>query len=514
MCQEDDIPITPEIKCQTPSVIEVAEPASSELTSDSDLSYVNFYDVENSQIYKKTKNSEQVTLIEAKILPEEPVINMPSVDTEKSDMNGNLASEKDKHPTVEGAEMTNPESPVNERKIISKGRIEDRPNFIKATPSARQRTLSHQDNSRTLKRFNSESDLLDNSFDKPPTVISKKKDNTLISKIYQDPNVRNFALSNRNQLPVKNVEVSKPPLRNQLSVDANVIAHATNNNVKQSSYNSDNGLSPSYIRNKSYYSSDEDLSSNHSAVNESIPAFKGFQNLNVRRNRLHSRPSVSSEDGLLSDSSTNLDKSPRPKSTRGLIYSSSEDLLSIDEIEKVPKRKDNTLISKIYQDPNVRNFALASREYIPVPDDTVPKTPKFVSSSAEDILSDHSVRQFRDNRENPIKPHESNENYLTPGISLDSLRIEEIPLSPIVKQSAKEEGLYERKMTTPDPDIDELVKKKIVHNILGQFTKSQPNLATNQKLQVPRERKISMDSEEVCISVKDLKKKFENNDVS
>lgn len=475
------------------------------------MSYVNFYDVENSQIYKKAKNSEQVTLLEAKILPEEPVINMPSV--EKSDMNGNLASEKDKHPTAEGAEMANPESPsTTERKIISKGRIEDRPNFIKATPSAKQRTVSQTDNSRTLRRLNSESELLDDAFEKPPTVISKKRDNTLISKIYQDPNVRHFALSNRNQLPMENAEVSKPPLRNQLSLDATVIAHATNNNVRQSSYNSDEGLSSSYLRKKSYYSSDEDLTSNHSGANESIPAFRGFQNLNVRSGRLNSRPSVSSEDGLLSDSSVSLEKPARPKSTRGLIYSSSEDLLSIDEIETVPKKKDNTLISKIYQDPNVRNFALANREYIPVPEDAVPKTPKYISSSAEDILSDHSVRQFRD--ENLVKSHESNGNSISLGMSLDSLRIEEIPLTPVVKQSAREEGLYERKMTTPDPDIDELAKKKIVHNILGQFTKSQPNLAATKKLQVPRERKMSTDSEEVSISVKDLKKKFENNDVS
>ncbi|XP_018574031.1 uncharacterized protein LOC108913044 isoform X2 [Anoplophora glabripennis] len=510
--QEEEAPISPEIKYQTPSVIEVAELASSELTSDSDLSYVNFYDVENSQIYKRTKNSEQVTLIEARILPEEPVIDMPSVETEKSDMNGNLASEKDKHPSADSAEASGQERPsTNERKIISKGKIEDRPNFVKATPTVRQRTLPQKDNSQILKRFKSETDLLDDSFDKPPTVISRKKDNTLISKIYLDPNVRNFALSNRNQLPVQDVEISKPPLRNQLSLDATVLAHAMNNNVKQPSYNSDDGLSSNYIRKKSYYSSEEDLSSNHSAVNESNSAFKGFQNPNVRSYRLHSRPSVSSEDGLLSDSSLSLEK-PRPKSTRSLIYSSSEDLLSIDEPEKLPKRRDNTLISKIYQDPNVRNFALTNREYIPVSEDTIPKSPRYLSSSNEDLLSDHSVHQFRDVEKTLVKSHEPNGTSITSGMSLDSLKIEEIPATPKIKQSAREEITYERKMATPDPDINELAKKKIVHNILGQFTKSQPNLVGTSRLEIPKERKMSTDSEEISISVKDLKKRFENND--
>ncbi|KAJ8913546.1 hypothetical protein NQ315_017097 [Exocentrus adspersus] len=487
----EEAPISPEIKYQTPIVVEVAEQESSELTSDSDLSYINFYDVENSQIYKKSTNSEQVTLIEAKLLPEEPLIEIQ----EKSDMNGNLASEKDKHPSEADAPVP------SERKILSKGKVEDKPNFVKATPTVRQRTLTGKpDNARALKRAKSETDLLDDSFDKRPTVLGKKKDNTLISKIYLDPTVRNFALHNRNQLPVKDVETSKPPLRNQHSIDANVFALATSNEPKKNVYNSDDGITLNHNRKKSYYSSEEDLS-----LHETAPSFRGFHNSHVRSSRLSSRPSVSSEDGLLSDSSTTLEKPCKAKSTRSFIYSSSEDLLSIDETEKVHKKKDNTLISKIYQDPNVRNFALTNREYMPVPEEEIPpltpKTPKPFHSSHEDLLlSDHSINQFAD-VEKTVR--ESNGASISSSISMDSLRIEETP------KHGREEPVYERKMTTPDPDIDELARKKIVHNILGQF---QPNQSKVQIVSRPRERKISTDSEEVSISVKDLKKRFENND--
>lgn len=153
--------IIPTIKTQE-ALGDRAQEAVSELTSDSDVSYVNCYDVTNSQVYKKTKNGEK------------------EADGTGSNLNGT---------DEERIEIVKREVPVlKERKYIKAHPIYSSP--LKAS------------NQTVLRRHKSETDLLEDSFDAPPKVLARKKDNTLISRIYSQPHVRQFALSSRNQVNV------------------------------------------------------------------------------------------------------------------------------------------------------------------------------------------------------------------------------------------------------------------------------------------------------------------------
>ncbi|XP_045470819.1 uncharacterized protein LOC123678075 isoform X2 [Harmonia axyridis] len=141
---------------------------SSEITSDSDVSLVNCYDVTQSVVYRKLSadNNEEVQTaekyfgfesLEASSNFEEPI----SLDQEPP------------RPIARPRKLLN-SSPSNDSKMQS---------------------VAMENDSKLMKST-------EDSFDTVPYVINKRSDNTLIKRIYSDPSVRSFALSNRNKLPI------------------------------------------------------------------------------------------------------------------------------------------------------------------------------------------------------------------------------------------------------------------------------------------------------------------------
>ncbi|CAH1994575.1 unnamed protein product [Acanthoscelides obtectus] len=299
----------------------------------------------------------------------------------------------------------------------------ERPKYLKLNSAAPSRSLKSPLEITSLRRHKSETDLLsEDSFNNPPRILGRKKDNTLISKIYQDPHVRKFALSSRDHLPVETVNYGR--------YDGNQLC-----------YNSDDG----FPRRKLLSYDDDLLSSNVVRKNEQ---FRGLRRVQQ-----------------------NLEKGQRQH-----IYSSSEDLLGNDECEKTSPRKDNTIVSKIYQDPNVRSFALTNKER--------ESLRKKSYSSEEDVFS---------NKSSPGSP------------KLSSTRSESCLNDTITKNEIE---IKTRFVHTPDPDIDELSKKQIVHNILDRMSRS-------RDVSQERGRKDGyITDEEINVSVKDLRKLFESNEIT
>lgn len=143
------------------------------MTNDSDLSLANCYDVENCKIYycppdNKEKKIE-IKLNEKQIIIPDAEIRVPTQNFQKED--------------------TPPQS-------INK---------INNT----QKTFRTDEKPKTTENFNKTYEKIQpipavrtnqtNSSSAPAKVINKKSDNTLIKKIYSDPNVRNFALQNRSE---------------------------------------------------------------------------------------------------------------------------------------------------------------------------------------------------------------------------------------------------------------------------------------------------------------------------
>ncbi|XP_072402634.1 uncharacterized protein [Diabrotica undecimpunctata] len=356
------------------------------LTSDSDLSYVHVYDVENAVISKKTRDQP-------------------------------IKSEPEK----------------NNR-------------FVKGTTTTTRRFTNNQ----PLKRYKSETDLLDDSFYSPPKVLGRKKDNTLISKIYLDPHVRSFVLSNREHLPENN---KVPTFRTQLSSPEMVLDHKA--------YHSDDGLSLRHT--KRYFSSQEDLLSSNS-----IEVHNGTMTHTAKM-------SFSSEDEQFSEKSPVFSTAP----VNRRIYSSSEDLLSADEIDS-SKKKDNTLISKIYQQPHVRQYALTARPFIPVKEEK--RIEKSISSEDEVFI------------EITKAPKVSSPKVLPDlDTQFETMNIKE-------KEPATNEHDNEN-----DPGVEEIARKKIVHNFLQKYSTSSTNL------KITDSREDITNEEDITISVKDLRKRFEKN---
>ncbi|KAG5883828.1 hypothetical protein JTB14_033749 [Gonioctena quinquepunctata] len=404
-------------------------------TSDSDMSFINYYDVEKSQVYKTQK--------------------------EKSDVNGNIPGEKDKHRETTNSNLENKsvETPTPKPR--------ERPNYVKQqtkTPN----TLTNKIEPRELKRAQSESDLLSDSFYTPPRVLTKKKDNTLISKIYSNPHVRSFALSNRNSIPAE-TGMPTPNFRTQLSVPENILQARYND--KNSLYNSDEGAP---MKKQTLYSSAEDL----------IEANKPGQYQRARSPKF----SISSEDDLLSEQSLE-----HGKLSKSHMFSSYEDLVSAEEYAQIPRKKDNTLISRIYQQQNVRNYALSNRDFIPDNGKSVRKYSESVSS--EDIFSDDGSRVKEINKQPAALQRKADtEKRIV-------IEKENVPIS-------SEEIECETNVVTPDQEINEVARKKIVHNILDQIGNPQQKHKVSRK-QVEEYQESNNTDEEITVSVKELRRKFE-----
>nr|CAH7738565.1 unnamed protein product [Callosobruchus chinensis] len=251
---------TPNASLRSVSLLSPEPKTELEMTSDSDLSVINCYNIAKSEV--------SVT---------------PKV------ING----------TIDNASASESEIEVV-KKDMPKAR--ERPKYLKLNSSAASRNLRSPMETTNLKRYKSETDLLsEESFDSPPRILGRKKDNTLISRIYQDPLVRSFALSSREQLPVETLNYSRY-------------------NGNQLGYNSDDGF-PSRTRRKLFSCDDNLLSSNVvGTTNEQFGRPRSYKSVT----------SPSSEEGI--------------SLQRQQIYSSSEDLLETEE------------------NPNVRNFAMTNGE--------------------------------------------------------------------------------------------------------------------------------------------------------
>lgn len=416
-----------------------------EATSDSDASYVNYYDVEKSQVYKKTINE----------------------NIQKKDNEGNVS---------------NPE-------LEKKKPLYNKVNSVTPLRYNKNTTVEK-------KRHKSESDLVsEDCFDAPPKVLSRKKDNTLISKIYSQPHVRNFALINRKQVPGDDSSLPTSPISPTSSIYEN-----SRYNGKVALYNSEGEMS--YNR-KSAYSSTEDLVEPAPKQQSFVRSTSAFIISNNQR-----KNSVSSEDDILSEHSPNVSLTAK-RNSKNHIYSSSDDLLSVEEQEIPQKRKDNTLIEKIYQNPQVRNYGLSSRDYIPVQvNSSTPVTPVKKTYSSDDDFPEIKI--------SPKKPEILiSVEAISPvrgqyGSNYDLHLASELDLDT----EKPNEEVVMRNLSTPDPEIDELAKMKLVHNLIDKFGESRPEITPRKKVNSTDKAEQNDSESEVHVSVKELRKKFENKNVS
>lgn len=355
------------------------------------MSCTNFYDVENSKVYK----------------------------TINSNINNDVNGRSDTSLSIDENSNLMPKRNENLfKKNDTQSSVRERPTYLKLNSVSRPRNIEKPLEG-SMRRHKSESDLLE-ELDRPK-VLSRKKDNTLISKIYSNPQVRQFALSSRNQLPID---------------ELTFVSSSGRQNVNRS-YNSDDGMARSPV---TIYNSNEDLLS--PKINVPTSSSRNYQISNPKY-------SCSSENDILSETGSAHTEN---KSTKLSIYGSNKNLLGSNVSEN-----DMQFIRIIPDDAKLnqtQNFLENSR----------------ISGSQESLLSDDPRRSSR----------------------TTSLLLGRAP------------RLGER---TPSPDIEELVKKKIVHNILDQMERPQSDA-------ILKKEAIDDEKETVHISVKDLRKRFENNDVS
>ncbi|CAH1127866.1 unnamed protein product [Ceutorhynchus assimilis] len=413
--------------------------STAEVTSESDTSFVNFYDVEHGQVMKKTKNED---VHQIPIKPQPPVAR-PRV----------LGGESKKYEKASSKNMQRNNSPI-ERPI--------------------------------LRRHLSESSLLDDSVDAHPKALHQKKDNTLISKIYKDPKIRLFALNSREGV----IHGDKQYL-SQKSLDSKISLGTSA---------SDDGLTSEYESGKtgkmSFFSSEEDLLSLNSEV-----SFVATKNGDVKLNESeHRNIRTPSPSPLIT---------PNTPSTRKFIYSSQEDLLSIDEVGSLPQRKDNTLISKIYQDHKVRNFALnTNREFQP----DLHSKPRKVSSSDEEHY--HYNEKVTIQKRNFAHKYNSYDDLSSADMSFEdnyqnghNLSIDQKSATLMVKTSSAVSSVNDG-YNSEDLEIEEIARRHVVREALGKFSKSEMVINSNFH------RGTSFEEGDVRVSVRDLRKKFETNEVS
>lgn len=326
------------------------------------------------------------------------------------------------------------------------------PNFTKATSVSSSR-YNKNDNLGQKKRPKSESELLIDDFNEPPKILAKKKDNTIISKIYSQPHVRKFALSSRQHVPA---ELPTPNL------------NSDRYNGSKTNYNSEGETPFKKI-------STEDLSNASRNLNISGRS-KSLMNIN--------RISVSSEEDFLSEHSPSTGLTGK-QNIKSHIYNSSDDLFSIEEKETPQKKKDNTLIGKIYQDPQVRNYALLNRDNIRL-EVTNSTTVKNSCSSEEEIPETKTSISSSNDIEIPIKANHKS-NYF---------------------------HSEEKHVVTPNTEMHEIANKKIVHTVLDKFSTKTPVVMRKSKYNSTSKLVLNDTKSETFVSVKELRKKFEKENVS
>ncbi|XP_050306519.1 uncharacterized protein LOC126743472 isoform X2 [Anthonomus grandis grandis] len=402
--------------------------STSEITSDSDLSFVNFYDVEHSQVIQKTKNEDVVIPIKAPALYK----SISEPDYIKKDEHDDIAL------------------PVAKPRIMGVQTKQENGHFIKNTVTSKQRNIEPP-----LKRNLSQSSLIEDSFDAPPKVLHQKKDNTIISKIYKDPKVRLYAMNSREELLGSDSDYNKIVYRNQKSYDAKEQFLAKARSEHESSDNSE--YESGKTGKMSFFSSEEDLLS------------------------------LNSESNI---------KTPQATTPKKFIYSSNEDLLSLsgDELNSISQRK-------AYQVANMKNFALQTEYKNEV------STHEVFIHRPQRKENDHEQLQIKNNTANLKKLFSSYEDLSSADISLEhhpnttqSHTIEPRPLSQ-QSFSTLDESVSE--------DLEEVARRHVVKQTLGKFSKSEFSL-TESRFQ---RGSLIEDNDNIRVSVRDLRKKFECCDV-
>lgn len=406
--------VTPEDETM-PSYTETSHP----YTSDSDLSYVNSYDVEHSQIVKKSKNEN----VQIPIKPQG--LSYRSLDNDYE------------------------ETPVARPRILG---AQPKPNGVQIPIVAKPRVLSLQSNS------------VEESYNSPPKVLHQKKDNTLISRIYKDPRVRLFSLQSREDVPGSDTDHYTPTFYSPRTNENKFTYNETTSVYLNNKSMSDDGVTSEGESGKtgkmSFFSSEEDLLSLNSES-----SFRQVEITSASNGEVRVRA-----------------QSPRKPNIHR--FSSHEDLLSIDEhtqVSSIPRRKDNTLISKIYQDPNVRNFANKTnhKEFV---DDYQRKNRKSPSSEEKHTRTVFAVE------------------LSSPEISLEVVR------SPTPSSGKSENS-----------EIDDLARKHVVSGVLHKLlgTEAFEDVEDVVDGRAPFSRSTSVDDlSSIRVSVRDLRMKFESSEVS
>lgn len=401
--------VTPEEQTM-PSYTEMPHP----YTSDSDLSYVNSYDVEHSQIVIKSKNEN----VQIPVKPQ-----------------GSLGNDYE-------------ETPVARPRILG---AQPKLNDVQSPVLAKPRVLSLQSSS------------VEESYNNPPKVLHQKKDNTLISRIYKDPRVRLFSLQSREDVPGSNADHYTPTFYSPKTNENKFTYNETTSVYLNHKSTSDDGITSEGESGKtgkmSFFSSEEDLLSLNSE--------SSFRHVEI----------TSASNGEVRV------RAQSPKKPNIHRFSSHEDLLSIDDhsqVSSIPRRKDNTLISKIYQDPNVRNFANQTNH--------------------KEFVDDYQ-RKNKNSEEKYIRTVKT-PTYVelsSPEISLDVAR------SPT--PSSKSEN----------SEIDDLARKHVVSGVLNKLHSTEifEDVEDVVDGRAPFSRSTSVDDlSSIRVSVRDLRMKFESSEVS
>ncbi|XP_063913596.1 uncharacterized protein LOC135130174 isoform X2 [Zophobas morio] len=192
------------------------------------------------------------------------------------------------------------------------------------------------------------------------------------------------------------------------------------------------------------------------------------------------------------------------------------------------KKSDNTWIKKIYSNPVVRNFALTNRDHVPwITDEGGSKTK---NKSPEDernntVASSSGVKIVESITDNSVDLSESN------NLEKDTNNHDKEELSATHNFSLEfsdSDWGKEESVTTYDNDCNELKERRLVANRLGEFSKAFPNLMKTRSVSthqlkrnvrtllsedIEQKQVESTESYEGLISVKDLKKLFEKNEI-
>ncbi|CAH0557348.1 unnamed protein product [Brassicogethes aeneus] len=203
----------------------------------------------------------------------------------------------------------------------------------------------------------------------------------------------------------------------------------------------------------------------------------------------------------------------------------------------VRRKKDNTLISKIYMDPNVRKEALTKREYIPDEADRI-DTPTFRTQSSLDstsspilsssltperkksiISSTPSTAERKKSVQSLGFKVEENNNFEIQEVQTEMLYSsgDSEDFNKVLERFNSQESInsVDRKKEI-DPILDEINHKHLVAERLGKFSKSMPDVGNEKPIpQMNLSREINnniIEEEELKISVKDLRKRFERDD--